>query len=74
MLFGEILDDERKAGQEEGRKEGRKEGLSSMMALLSAMIRDGKECDINRLGTDPQFMEKMFETYHIEVSHNLKKR
>lgn len=71
MLFGEMLDDERKEGKEEGREEGRNEGrnegFSSMMALLSAMIADGKESEIGRLSTDPQFVEKMLETYHIEV-------
>lgn len=64
MLFGEMLDDERKAGREEGREEG----LSSMMALLSAMLADGRGSEVERLGVDSEFVEEMFKKYHIDVS------
>lgn len=63
MLFGEMLDDERREGREEGREEGR----TSMLSLIEALMNDGRTADIPRLSKEPEFLKEMLEAYHIEA-------
>lgn len=63
MLFGEMLDDERREGREEGREEAR-EALFRLMELMEA---DGAADKIPFLRKDKVFYQKMCEKYHIGV-------
>lgn len=59
MLFGEMLDDERREGREEAR-----EALFRLMELMEA---DGAADKIPFLRKDKVFYQKMCEKYHIGV-------
>ncbi len=61
MLFGELLEKERR----EGREEGREEGLETFSALITAMNGDGKGSELCRLN-EPEFLEEMLERYGIQ--------
>ncbi len=58
MLFGELLDEERKAGREEGE--------AVLLSLMKAMIEDNRQADLPKLQTDSDFLEKMKVQYSIE--------
>lgn len=62
MLFGELLDDERKEGQEEGKAEGKAESKTEIAALVAALLKDGQADLLPRL-EEPDFLEKMLEKY-----------
>lgn len=57
MLFGEMLDDERKEGREEGR--------SQLLSLIAAMSADGKSEEISRLSEEPEYLKEMLERYQV---------
>ena len=59
MLFGEMLEDERREGREEGR--------TSMLSLIEALLNDDRTADIPRLSKEPEFLKEMLEDYHIEA-------
>lgn len=75
MLFGEMLNDERREGRMEGHEEGFKEGLEKgfqegqarLFRLMEAMAEDGHAQQLPILGKDPQFLEEMYQKYHIEA-------
>lgn len=57
MLFGEMLDDERKEGRE------------SILKLISLMAADGDTDKIPFLSNDPEFYREMCKKYHIEAGN-----
>lgn len=59
MRFGEMLDDERK------------EGRAESIALIEAMLADGKRNEIHRLKDDASFLTEMLEYYHIAEPQEL---
>lgn len=65
MLFGEMLDDERREGVLEGLQSGQKMGQTQMLSLITAMTAAGKSEDIAKLETDPEFLKEMFQKYQI---------
>lgn len=69
MLLGEWLDAEKEKGRAEGREEGREEGRAEsrqrILALVRAMLADGRAADIARLEADEQFYQSMLSNYHI---------
>lgn len=71
MLFGEILDDERREGLREGLREGQQLEHSRMLALIQAMIDDGKSQEVFRLASDSGFYEEMREQYPVVQSQKV---
>ena len=65
MLFGELLDKERREGREEGRKEGKAESEAELLSLMKAMIEDDRQTDLLRLQADPDFLEAMKVRYSV---------
>ena len=57
MLFGELLDEERRAGKAEGEAE--------LLSLMKEMIEDNRQADLPRLQTDPDFLEAMKVQYSV---------
>jgi len=57
MLFGELLDEERRAGREEEKAE--------LLSLMKAMIEDDRQTDLLRLQADPDFLEAMKVRYSV---------
>ena len=70
MLFGEMLDDERKEGFADGFKagenSGREQGEGCILLLIARMKADGFEAEITRLGEDPAFLQEMYKRYGFE--------
>lgn len=65
MLFGEMLDEERRKGRQEGIKEGIREGEDRLALLMSRMETDGRFTEIPRLWKEPDSRKKMYEQYGI---------
>lgn len=65
MLFGEMLDDERREGYNEGHQKGHQEERRHMTALIEAMCADGREKDLSRISSEPEFLDEMLKHYHI---------
>ena len=69
MLFGELLDEERRAGREEGKVEGKVEGKAEgeaeLLSLMMAMIEDNRQAELPRLQTEPDFLEAMKVQYSV---------
>jgi len=65
MLFGELLDKERREGREEGRKEGKAESEAELLSLMKAMIEDDRQTDLLQLQADPDFLEAMKVRYSV---------
>lgn len=75
--FDEIREKYRNIGYEEGYREGYKEGYEEgraerlaeewkrLVALISAMTKDGRASELSRLGEEPGFLEEMLKTYHL---------
>lgn len=71
--FDEIREKYRNIGRAEGLAEGHEEGLAeghmkgenSLVALISAMTRDGRASELPRLGEEPGFLEEMKKAYHL---------
>jgi len=61
MLFGELLDKERR----EGREEGKAESEAELLSLMKAMIEDDRQTDLLRLQEDPDFLEAMKVRYSV---------
>lgn len=59
MLFGELLDDERKEGQEEGQE--------NLLHLMASMEADGDTDKIPLLWKNADFLQEMYLKYHIEA-------
>lgn len=59
MLFSEMLSDER--------MEGRKEERSRLFHLMDLMEAGGEADKIPQLRRDPEFLQKMYHKYHMEV-------
>ena len=57
MLFGELLDEERRAGKAEGEAE--------LLSLMKEMIEDNRQADLPRLQTDPDFLKAMKVQYSV---------
>lgn len=74
MLFGEMLDDERKDGFEEGFSKGFGEGFgegfgkaqSSLLTLIRLMQENGLEMEIPRLSSDPSFLQEMYKRFQLD--------
>ena len=49
----------------EGKAEGKAEGEDSILALVDAMMKDGREAEISRLMSDRGFRKQMKDKYHI---------
>lgn len=58
MLFGEMLSDER--------KEGQKEGESNLLWLIGQMEAAGLAAEIPRLSKEPQFLQEMYQKFHLD--------
>jgi len=59
MLFGELLNDER--------KQGREEGLAQLLSLVKAMTADGRTAELPRLESEPGFLEEMLNLYQLKM-------
>ena len=65
MLFAEMLGEERKEGKREGREEGKKLGENRILELLEKMEEAGLSPDLPRLKQEPEYLEEMFEKFHL---------
>lgn len=59
MLFGEMLDDER--------REGKAEGKDNLLSLMASMEADGEDDKIPLLWKNTDFLQEMYQKYHIEA-------
>lgn len=59
MLFGEMLDDERKEGQAEGKE--------NLLYLMASMEAKGEADKIPLLWKNTEFLQEMYQKYHIEA-------
>jgi len=70
MLFGELLDDERKQGREEGLAQGlaqSKKRESVLLSLVTAMTADGRTAELPRLESESGFLEEMLNLYQLKM-------
>lgn len=69
MLFGEMLDEERREGREEGIKEGIREGIREgeqrLSLLMTRMEQDGLLEEIPRLWKETNFRQEMYRKYQL---------
>ena len=52
--------------REEGHSAGFSEGLNDLNALNECLLRDGRDEDLKRSVTDPEFQKKLFHEYFPE--------
>ena len=62
MMLEEMLKDEREAGRNEGRQEGEKQSL----ALVNALVSQGRYEDLKRCLEDEVFRENLMEELGIK--------
>lgn len=67
MLFGELLDEERKLGWEQGLEQGEKQERSLLLSLVTAMTADGRAAELSRLESEPEFLEEMLKFYMPKI-------
>lgn len=65
MLFGGLLDEERRQGREEGFSKGRVQEREELLGLIAAMSKDGRADEIPRLSQEPEFFCEMKDKYQI---------
>ena len=64
--YSEMLQKEaREYGREEGREEGRKEGESRLAKLISFLLKNGKQDEIERAASNPDSLPGMYVKYGI---------
>lgn len=71
MLFGELLDEERKLGREQGLEQGLEQGekreRTLLLSLITAMTADGRAAELSRLESEPEFLEEMLKFYKLKT-------
>ena len=53
----------RQEGRKEGRKEGRQEGENMLSALISKLLSSGRESDIARVVSEPEYRKQLYAEY-----------
>ena len=64
-IMCKAFDEIREKYRDIGRAEGRLKGENELVALISAMTRDGRASELPRLGEEPGFLEEMKKAYHL---------
>ena len=54
-----------KGWYEDGLEKGRSEGLLQMYALIEKLLEEGKTDDVKRIGSDPDYRDKLLKEYKI---------
>lgn len=62
----EAIDDLIRDGEIKGEMRGIEKGTQNTLALINAMLADGRADDVPRLQTDPAFFAEMMAHYGIE--------